>query len=294
MVSPEQKYTVLGIGELLWDMLPGGRKMGGAVANFIYFAQALGAQGTLITRVGEDEPGREIFERIKEIGLDTEYIQTDPEHPTGTVDVELDGKGIPKYTIHENTAWDYIEPLGALLEQAAQADAICFGTLCQRSPASREAIRKVVECGSEDALKVCDINLRQEFYNEEIINWSCVNADVVKLNDDEVHIIGRIFNVFGDQSGIAEGIMDMFGLSMVALTRGEKGSMLFTPEGVSEHPGYPAEVKDSVGAGDSFGAAVTVGLLTGLDIDEIHDRANRIAAFVCSHDGATPDISSIT
>ena len=290
MEPDRKKKSILGIGELLWDILPGGRRMGGAVANFIYFCRLSGLRSTLVSRVGEDDSGKELVSAVEELGLETEYIQTDPEHSTGTVDVELDEKGIPEFTIHEHTAWDYIEFVPELEERAAQTDGVCFGTVCQRSSVARHTVRSIVERVPEKALRVYDINLRQHFYNEEIIRWSCVNADVVKLNEDEVNTAGTMFALSGDMCGITEGLIEMFGISMVVLTRGEEGSLIFTGEGVYEHPGYPAEVRDSVGAGDSFTAAVTAGLLNGTDIDDFHDRANRIAAFVCSQEGATPPV----
>jgi len=285
-----KRYSILGIGEILWDMLPGGKKPGGAVGNFIYFCNILGCEGRITSSVGDDGLGAEIIEHVKNNGMDSSFLQVDPDHPTGTVDVKLDNAGKPEYVIHENVAWDFIRLKPGLLEFAQNADALCFGSLGQRSAVSRESIQKAVNNAQQDALIMCDINLRQDFYSREIINWSCEAADIIKLNDEELPVIGNLLGMYGNDEGIAEGLIETFNLDLVALTRGDKGSVLFTQDGISEHPGIPAEVVDSVGAGDAFAAAVMVGLLEGRDLDTINDRANIVASYVCSQTGPTPEV----
>jgi len=280
---------VLGIGELLWDVFPGGRHVGGAVANVMSFARLLGAEVLLGTRVGADGDGRALVEAVRRMGIGTALVQEDPLHPTGRVDVRVDEAGVPSYEIHENAAWDFIEAPPALLEGARGADALCFGTLCQRGEVSRRTVRRCVE-QAERALRVYDVNLRQEYFTRDIVEWSCRAAHVVKLNHEEIHAVSSLFSLYGDEAGKAEMLVEMFDLRMLALTRGGEGSILFTPDGAYEHPGYPAEVSDTVGAGDAFTAVLTVGLLRGLDPDTVNDAANRVAAYVCSMPGATPEV----
>lgn len=281
---------IFSIGEVLWDLQPKGRTLGGTVANFSYFCRVLGCDVTLVSRVGEDEDGHELVSAIEERGLGTEHIQYDPHYPTGTVDVEVDADGEPKFTIHKQVAWDFIEPMPVFNEIADSADLIYFGTLAQREKVSQKTIRQTVKEHGESCKVFCDINLRQDFYTAETVKWSLLHSDIVKVNTSELKEIGEIASFYGDLNGVAYALIEKFGLEALALTRGDEGSVIFTDEGASEHPGYPAEVVDSVGAGDAFAAVLGVGLVQEDDIDLINDRANQIAAFVCSRQGATPEV----
>lgn len=266
---------VFSLGEVLWDLLPSGPVLGGAPANFACHARALGAETTLVSRVGDDESGREILARLPH-----DAIQVDPKRPTGTVSVTLEA-GQPHYTIHENVAWDAIEPDTHVRE----ADAVCFGSLAQRSSISRVSIQQMVAATRPDALRVFDINLRQSFYSREVIETSLALANVLKLNDAELPVIEEMFALRG-----IETIAVRFDLRAVALTRGAAGSALWADGARVEHPGVPATVRDTIGAGDSFTAALTLGLLAGRPLDRILDHANRVAAYVCSQSGATPPL----
>ena len=282
-------FTVVGLGEILWDMLPDGKQLGGAPANFAYHAHALGAESFVASCVGNDPLGREIFERVKALGLDSSYIATDNAHPTGTVDVEVDADGKPRYVIHENVAWDFIPAGSALLELAARADAVCFGSLCQRSKASRETIRRFLRATRPDCLRVFDINFRQSYYSAGVVKESLQSASVLKLNEEELPVIAQLLE------GVHPAeLLEAFNasLDLIALTKGSEGSVLITSELSSIQPGAEVEVADTVGAGDAFTAALVMGLLRGDDLDKINASAGRLAGYVCSQRGATPEVPS--
>ena len=279
------KYKVLGIGEILWDLLPSGKQLGGAPANFAYHAHALGAEARPISRVGNDPLGREILDRLCTLGLPTDGVSVDPTAPTGTVSVELQPDGQPRFIIHENVAWDRLEAL-----ENVQADAICFGSLGQRCAPAQRAIRAMVAAAPDDALRVFDINLRQRFYSREIIESSLALSDALKLNDAELPVLAEMFGLGGDTRAQLAALAGRFRLRAVALTRGANGSLLLADGAWSEHPGLRVEVVDAVGAGDAFTAVWTLGLLAGQPLDEINRRANEVAAYVCSQSGATPPL----
>lgn len=274
------KFKIAGIGEILWDLLPSGKLLGGAPANFAFHARQLGADAQIISRLGNDANGREIYERLRELNIPTDQIQIDCAAPTGTVTVELGADGQPGYTIHENVAWD------RLVAAHVNVDAICFGTLAQRSAASREAIQETV--AAQKGLKILDVNLRQRFYAREILETSLRLANTLKVNDHELPLIAEMFGVAGDARAQMLGLADKFGLQTVACTRGGSGSLLWSAGKWSEHPGIPVRVADTIGAGDSFAAAMTIGLLRGWDLGAINERANAVAAFVASQPGGTP------
>jgi fructokinase len=276
-------HRVLAVGEILWDLLPSGKQLGGAVTNFAYHAHALGADALIISRVGNDPLGCEIIDRLRSLGLSTDGISIDPVAPTGTVSVELQPDGQPRFTIHENVAWDRLEPVANV-----EADAICFGTLGQRCPAARAAICRNISGTSASTLRVFDINLRQHFYSREIIEASLTLADALKLNDAELPVLAAIFGLAGDARSQLATLAQRFDLRAVALTRGAKGSLLLADGAWSEHPGIKVKVVDAVGAGDAFTAAWTLGLLAGEPLDKINEHANKLAAFVCTQPGATP------
>lgn len=285
-----KKHRVIAIGEVLWDLLPTGQVMGGAPANFAIHAHALGADAALVTCVGDDALGREILHKLEAAGFPTALVETHPSAPTGTVSVELGADGQPHYTIHENVAWDFIRADAAAREAIADADIVCFGTLAQRSAPSREAIRALVAGSPERSLRICDINMRAPFISQEIIADSLTIANVLKLNDAELPILAGMFGLHGDEPQQMRTLAERFGLRVVALTRGSKGSTILSGDQWSQHPGVSVEVRDTIGAGDSFTAALALGLVHGWPLDTINEHANAIAAFVCSQPGATPEL----
>jgi len=279
---------VAGVGEILWDLLPDGKQLGGAPANFAYHARMLGAEAYPVSMVGNDPLGREILERLDAVGVSHEFIATDPAHPTGTVSVELEA-GIPRYVIHNDVAWDNLALTGHLLTLARRLDGMCFGTLAQRSPHSRAAIMGFIEATSPRCVRVLDINLRQQFYDAAIIEASLAHSQMVKLNDEELPVVAGVLGLApGTEDSLMEQLVLRYDLALVALTRGNNGSRLFTPEAISDHPGYRTTVADTIGAGDAFTAALLVGYLRGHVLDVINDEANRLASFVCSRIGAMP------
>jgi fructokinase len=279
---------ILGIGEVLWDVLPEGRQLGGAPANFALHARSLGAASSLVSRVGNDSLGREIMQGLEQQGLSTALIQKDRSAPTGTVTVQLSGKGIPAYTIHENVAWDRIEATADGVAVAEEADAVCFGSLAQRTEASREAIHTLVSKTRWDALRVFDINLRQTFYSPTILECSLDLANVLKLNDDEIKVLAKTFDLNGTVQEQIEAIAGRFSFNVVVFTQGAAGSLLWQGGRWSRRKGPEVKIVDTVGAGDSFTATLVMGLLRGMDLDEINEHANAVASFVCTQSGATP------
>jgi fructokinase len=281
---------ILGIGEILWDILPDRRLLGGAPANFSFRAHNFGADARPVSCVGEDTLGREILERLSGLGLPTDGIALDAAKPTGTVTVELAADGQPRYVIHEDVAWDYLRLTPAALAAAALADAVCFGTLAQRSPISRAAIRTLLAATRADALRVFDINLRQNFYTRELIEQSLRLANVVKLNDEELPMVAAIFDLGADVRAQLVTLAQRFKLAAIALTRSARGSLLLAAEQWSEHPGQPVRVVDTIGAGDAFTAAFIVGLCLQRPLDDINRIANEVAAHVCTQAGGTGEL----
>lgn len=289
-MGSDNSYTLVGLGEILWDMLPTGKQLGGAPANFAYHAQALGANGVVASCIGDDELGKEVLSWLGGLGLDCRYIAVDKAHPTGTVTVKLDEKGEPDFTIHENVAWDFIPLSADLLELAARTDAVCFGSLCQRLEVSRDTVRRFLQATKPDCLRVFDINIRQSFYNKDIVHAMLGLSNVLKLNDEELPIVAKLLYITGCQSDILSQLTQRYKLRLIALTRGAGGSRLYAQEQDSSHPGFAAQVADTVGAGDSFTAMMTLGLLRGEDLDKTNKDANRVASYVCSQSGATPEL----
>lgn len=282
-------YIVVGMGEVLWDMLPDGRKIGGAPANFAYHVSQFGLPGCVVSAVGPDALGAEIINTFADKGL-TQHIAEVP-YPTGTVNVKLDEKGIPEYDITENVAWDNIPFTPALKELAGRTKAVCFGSLARRSPVSRVTIGKFIDAMPEtdDTLKVFDINLRQHFYSEELIIESLNRCNILKINDEELEIVSRMF-------GFAEKpvpeqcwvLVEKYNLKALILTCGITGSYIFAAGEVSFMPTPIVEVADTVGAGDSFTATFVASLLQGNGITDAHHRAVEVSAFVCTCNGAMP------
>lgn len=285
-----KQFKVIGVGEVLWDLLPSGPQLGGAPTNFAYHAHALGARAAVISRIGRDDYGRDSLARLSAMGLPEETIQVDERAPTGTVLVALSKDGVPHYTIQEGVAWDRLEVSASALEAVYDADVVCFGTLAQRDPISRAAIQRLLAAASASALRVLDINLRQHFYTREIITDSLALSNVLKVNEGELAFLAEMFDLAGGERARISRLAERYRLRVVACTRGERGSVLFSEGRWSDHPGEPSAVVDTVGAGDSFTAAMVLGLLAGWDLDVINRRANEVAAFVASCAGATPEL----
>lgn len=285
------KYKVVGIGELLWDLLPEGRQLGGAPANFAYHAKAICGSGIPVSCVAADKLGDEAIAVLAQNGLPSDYIAIDDEHATGTVTVSLDAAGIPNYSIHQNVAWDFIPQTPALIELANQADAICFGALAQRATVSRKTIQAFLDAARTDCLKVFDINLRQAYYDEAIIRASLERANVLKLNDEELPVLQAMLDLPKKESDALRQLLKDFGLQLIALTRGAKGALMVTPKEEAFQAGLPPQrIADTVGAGDAFTAAMTVGLLQEHGLARICSEANQLASYVCSQHGAMPAI----
>ena len=283
-------FNVIGIGEILWDLLPSGKQLGGAPANFACHARGLGARSRVISRVGRDSLGTEILQRLQALGLPAAEIQTDPSAPTGTVSVELAADGQPRFTIHENVAWDRLALEKAALAAVAAADAVSFGTLAQRREPSRGTIRALLAAVRPDALRILDINLRQNYFSREIIATSLRLANIVKFNDSELPVLADMMGLRGSARRQIEGLARRHALRLVCLTRGAHGSLLYSGGHWADDPSQPVAVKDTVGAGDAFTAALAMGVLEGKPLDAINRRANQLARYVCSCEGATPPL----
>jgi fructokinase len=283
------RKRVVGLGEVLWDLLHERTSLGGAPANFAYIATLLGDQGIVASRVGEDQRGSEALQEMRERGLDIGHAQKDQLHATGTVKVELDANGQPRYEIAEPVAWDFLEWTSDWQMLAESADAVCFGTLAQRSEASRATIRKFLAAASISTVKVFDVNLRQAFYSRETLVESMTQADIVKLNDEE---LPKVMNLSGlpheDELSSAQRLVRDYDLKMVCVTRGGHGSLLVRAKEVSEHAGFKVRVADTVGAGDAFTAGLVHEYLRGASLERCGDIANRAGAWVASQVGGMP------
>jgi fructokinase len=281
-------FKVIGIGEVLWDLMPAGKELGGAPANFACHARALGAKAAVITRVGDDALGREILQRFRTTGIAEGLVQIDAGKPTGTVAVRLEADGIPQFSIREEVAWDWLAPAAAARKSIHEADAVCFGSLAQRHAVSGATIRQLLAEVPAGVLRIFDVNLRQRFYSSEIIGESLRLANVLKLNDTELPVLAAMFELGTGAPQQMERLAALFELELVALTRGARGSLLYRTGQWSEHVPEPVRVVDTVGAGDAFTAALTMGLLSKMDLDAVHTAAAQVARFVCAHAGATP------
>ncbi|MGM9797933.1 MAG: carbohydrate kinase [Parabacteroides sp.] len=287
IVTEKRRPIVVGIGELLWDILPTGKKVGGAPINFVYHASCLGAEGYAVSAIGDDNLGREIIEELDKYHI--QHLIEKVPYPTGTVKVELTDDGIPSYTINERVAWDHIIATSNAIDLAEQADAICFGTLAQRSAQSRETIQAISSFAPEDAYRLFDINLRQHYYSKELIEESFYLANVLKANDKEFAILRDLFGLAGSEEEIARWFIKKYNLRMLVLTAGASHSTIYTKEEISILPTPAVKVADTVGAGDAFDAALIIALLKGKSLMQAHQEAVKCAAFVCSKAGAWPD-----
>lgn len=283
------KDYVVGMGEALWDVLPEGKKIGGAPANFAYHVSQFGLPSCVVSAVGDDALGKEIVENFTSKGLN--QLLAEVPYPTGTVQVEIDQAGIPQYDIKENVAWDNI-PYTARLEQLAEnTKAVCFGSLAQRNVVSRSTINRFLDAmpQTDDSLVVFDVNLRQGFYNKEILCNSMTRCNILKINDEELVTVSRMFGYPGiDLQDKCWILLGKYNLKMLILTCGINGSYVFTPGNVSFQPTPRVEVADTVGAGDSFTAAFIASILKGRSVAEAHVKAVQTSAYVCTKKGAMP------
>lgn len=285
--------VVVGMGEALWDVLPEGKKIGGAPANFAYHVSQFGLTSCVVSAVGPDALGKEIQENLTSKGLN--HLIEEVPYPTGTVQVEIDQAGVPQYEIKENVAWDNIPYTSQLESLAKRTQAVCFGSLAQRNVVSRETINRFLDAmpQTEDSLVVFDVNLRQGFYNKEILCNSMKRCNILKINDEELVTVSRMFGYPGiDLQDKCWILMGKYNLKMLILTCGINGSYVFTPGNVSFQPTPKVDVADTVGAGDSFTAAFIASILKGKSVAEAHSIAVRTSAFVCTKDGAMPVLPS--
>ncbi len=286
-----EKNIVVGMGEALWDVLPEGKKIGGAPANFAYHVSQFGLNSKVVSAVGEDKLGAEILENLQAKKLKMQ-IETVP-YPTGTVQVALDAEGVPCYDIKEGVAWDNIPYTKELDELAHQACAVCFGSLAQRSVVSRNTINAFLDAMPHDekVLKIFDINLRQSFYTKEILCNSFKKCNILKINDEELVTVSRMFGYPGiDLQDKCWILLGKYNLKMLILTCGVNGSYVFTPGEMSFVETPKVEVADTVGAGDSFTAAFVSAILNGKAVREAHELAVETSAYVCTQNGAMPEL----
>ncbi|MFA5815021.1 MAG: carbohydrate kinase [Bacteroidales bacterium] len=286
-----KKPIVAGIGELLWDMLPTGKQLGGAPCNFAFHAMQAGCESYVISAIGQDELGAELIRTVNHLGLSVQYIQKNS-FPTSTVTIKLDDQGHPDYTIHEQVAWDHIHWNAQIMELAGELDAVCFGSLAQRNSVSEHSIVSLVSATKSGCLKVFDINLRQQYYTKETIIQSIILSDVLKLNDDELPVVAGYSRLSGDIRSQLNQLLEKLKLKYIVYTMGSKGSII---EGADEYSFIEAprvRVADTVGAGDAFTAVFIAGILKGFPLSEVHQKATEIAAFVCTKKGATPKLST--
>lgn len=283
--------TIVGLGEILWDVFPEGKVLGGAPANFAYHVSQFGFNGFAVSAVGDDLLGKEILDSIEEKEL-RHLIET-IDFPTGTVQVTLTGDGVPNYEICENVAWDNIPFTNKTQTLAESCRAVCFGSLAQRNKISRRTIKKFLQSTPITCLKIFDVNLRQHFYSKQIIEESLETSNVLKLNEDEIKIIAEMLELSNtDEKELCNYLLEQFKLDIVILTKGVDGSYIFTSTETSFLPTPKVEVVDTVGAGDSFTAAFVAALLSGKSISKSHIIAVETSAYVCQQSGAMPKISN--
>jgi len=285
------KKKVVGLGEVLWDVLPERKCLGGAPANFSYIATLMGDEGIVASRVGEDSLGVEALCRMRELGLTIDHVQKDRNHATGTVNVELDSAGLARYQIAHPAAWDFLEWTAEWRGLAAQADAVCFGSLAQRDEESRSTIRRFVEAAAPTAVVIFDANLRQSYYSREVLAESMSLADIVKLNDEELPKVMTSHGISHEnEQASAQWLLGTYQLEMVCITRGGRGSLLLRGGEASEHSGFRVRVADTVGSGDAFTAGLMHQYMQGAPLDRMNEVANRMGAWVASKVGATPTL----
>jgi fructokinase len=281
------KFVVIGIGELLWDVFPEGKQLGGAPINFACLAGQLGAEAYPVSCIGKDPLGEALRIALSEIDLDQDFIAEINNYDTGTVQITLDGNGQPSYRIQREVAWDAIPTSNNLIRLAKRTNAVCFGSLAQRNEISRNTIRSFIRALAPDALKIFDVNLRQDIYSKTLIEDSLTLCNILKLSDEELPVLVKWFGLSGSVKEQLKAILKQFDLRLIAYTRGAGGSSLIQSDKEDDHPGYPTNAIDSVGAGDSFTAVLCMGMLNRMNLSEINDLANQVASYVCTQKGGT-------
>jgi fructokinase len=297
-----EPHLILGIGELLWDIVPDGMRLGGAPANFAVMAGRLGNHAAILSRIGRDDLGRQAIDRLDPMPVETGFLQVDQLHETGRVTVSLEG-GEPHYTIHEPAAWDFLQLSDEWVQLVERADAICFGSLAQRNQQARQTIQTLTAEASSSCIRVFDVNLRTPFYSAEVLEESLELATVVKMNDAEAPLVLDLLDLAIEEAPVtgetlstaeylraaAERLLGEFpSLQMVAATRGSRGSLLVARDEWDEHPGFPVKVADGIGAGDAFTAAMTHYMLRGADLATLNQAGNRWGGWMASQSGAMP------
>ena len=283
------KNTVVGLGEILWDVFPERKVLGGAPANFAYHVSQFGFNGYAVSAIGDDLLGKEILKSLEEKELNYLIEQTD--FPTGTVKVQLDGRGIPSHEITENVAWDNIPFTTRLENLAKNTTTVCFGSLAQRNEVSRATIHKFLDLMPADSLKVFDINLRLKYFSKDIITTSLNKASALKINDEEIVKIAEIFELQGTDEELCQQLLDKYKLKFLILTKGTRGSYVLTPYEKSFLATPKVTIADTVGAGDSFTAAFVASYLNGRSIAQSHQLAVEVSAYVCQQHGAMPRLA---
>lgn len=282
--------TIVGIGEILWDLLPSGRQLGGAPANFAYCCHLLGNHASVVSRIGNDQLGNDIVESLTKAGLDHDFLQIDAARPTGTAGVQLD-KGQPTFQITQSVAWDYLQWTAECESLAKATDAVCFGSLAQRSAKSRNTIRNFLRTTRADSLRIFDVNLRQDFYSEKLIRESLVLANTVKLSHEEVPVVQHLLKMNeSSNDSFSRRLIDNFSLQLVCITRGAQGSFLYDGDTADEHQGFRIKVNDTIGSGDAFTAGLVDGILRRHSLAEVNEAANRLGAWVAMNSGAMPPV----
>ncbi|MGJ8724764.1 MAG: carbohydrate kinase family protein [Roseibacillus sp.] len=285
-----RNHKIAGIGEILWDLFPDGRRLGGAPVNFAAHCHQLGCEAYPVSMVGPDLVGLRTRDRLAELKMSDRFIQESSDLPTGRVLVTVDGAGKPTYTILENVAWDGLVFSPELGELAASLDAACFGVLAQRSPITRKTIGQFLSAMPQESIRICDVNLREPFFSKEIVEGSLKQASILKLSDEELPVLADYFQLEGSVVEQLKALHQQFALTHVAYTRGGEGSLIISADEVNECAGIPVKPVDTVGAGDSFTAALACGLLRQWPLERVNSFANRVASFVCSQKGATPNL----
>jgi fructokinase len=292
MTKPESgKLRVLGLGEVLWDVFPDERRVGGAPLNFAYFCGCLGAHAAVVSRVGNDADGRELVEAIARMGIDVSLIQIDPSRPTGHVRVNVGLDGVPTFECEAESAWDYIEATPEALEAARQADIIGFGTLAQRQEVSWKTIHTLLAAVKPQCLRVCDVNLRQQYYSPEFLTESFIQSDVVKLNEVELGMVKEILALAPRDEEAARQLVQKFDLTALVLTLGNKGARAWSAREYAEVPGLLVRVRDTVGSGDAFIATFAMELARGGSLSSALYWGNVAGAYVATRPGATPEFN---
>ena len=285
-----ERHTIVGLGEVLWDLFPDGSKqLGGAPTNFAYISSLLGEHAIVASRLGNDASGEEAKSKLDSLGLDTSFVQFDPSHPTGTVKVQVDQSGQPQFEIIQGVAWDYLEWTPSWQMLARKAHAVCFSSLAQRVFESRQTVRAFLRATNPQTVRVFDVNLRQHFYSTEVIVESLRCSDVVKLNHEELPRVMQLLGLLhSDDQSSADRLRREYEVKLVSVTRGAQGSLLAGANGSHEHPGFEVRVKDTVGSGDAFTAGLVYCYLRRAPLPVMNELANRLGAWVAGQAGGTP------